>query len=80
MDDNLYESYVGFLLDGTLPETFVSTKSNFKREAKKYHVANRVLFRSSKKGRQHKQVLKSSELENIWTQFHVHGLHSGTFK
>ena len=80
MDVKLYDSFVDYLTtEGKkLPETFTSSKSNFKREAKKYCLEDGILFRTSKNRGIHKKVLKKSDLELVWSQFHDHDLHAGT--
>ena len=69
----LYESYLKFLEDGTVPEAVSSTTDNFKREAKKHTNLNGVLLRKGK------LVLKVNELSSIWQTHHVSLGHPGNF-
>jgi hypothetical protein len=80
MDVQLYDGYVGYLTspknERKYPTTFPSSKSNFKRDSKKFAVEDGVLFWTHKG--KHKKVLKVGDIELVWQQFHNHDLHSGT--
>ena len=67
----LYDSYLKYLEDGTVPEQVPSTSDNFKRDAKKHRNLNGVLLRNEK------IVLKVNELSSIWQTHHVSLGHPG---
>ena len=69
--NELYDSYLKYLEDGSIPQNVSSTAQNFKREAKKHTNLNGVLLR------QGKLVLKVSELSSIWQTHHVSLGHPG---
>ena len=67
----LYNAYLKYLEDGTVPDTISSTKENFRRDAKKHENLNGVLLRKKK------IVLKADELSSVWQQHHVGLGHPG---
>ena len=56
--NELYDSYLKYLEDGSIPQNVSSTAQNFKREAKKHTNLNGVLLRKGK------LVLKVNELSS----------------
>ena len=71
LSDKLYDDYVSYLNNKTLPSEVPSTKTNFVRDTLKYEVKNGVLIREKK------VVLKTSQLSSVWKQHHTDLLHPG---
>ena len=71
LSDKLYDDYVSYLTNKTVPSDVPSTKTNFVRDALKYEVKNGVLIREKK------VVLKTSQLSSVWKQHHTDLLHPG---
>ena len=69
----LYDSYLQFLENGSIPQAVTSTRDNFKREARKHTNLNGVILRKSK------LVLRVNELSSVWQTHHVSLGHPGTF-
>ena len=71
LSDKLYDDYVKYLTNGTIPDSVSSTVANFTRDAKKHEVKLGVLIRKKK------LVLKKSELGKVWKAHHIDLLHPG---
>ena len=66
MENTKYKQVVRYLQSGSLPKVFSSTKYNFLTECSKYTLKNKSLFRDGK------IVLKKSELNKVFKEFHQH--------
>ena len=67
MEDDSYQEVANFLLTGTLPTEFISTKSNFIATSNKFSLNGKCFW-----VRHGKLVLKKSELETVFKQIHQH--------
>ena len=65
MEDSIYQQYVSYLENGTLPIHFRSNKGNFIAAANKFDIRGNILYRNGK------IVVKSSEKDELWLQ-HAH--------
>ena len=75
MEDDSYEEVLDFLMAGTLPTEFTSTKSNFIATSNKFSLNRKNLLL-----RQGKLVLKKSEIETVFKQVHQHSGRDITYK
>ena len=67
MDPLEYNALVDYLGRGEFPKGYASTKSNFKKKAKKYELGG-----SGKLLRNGLEVVKKSEQKKIFNEFHSH--------
>ena len=68
MDEQIYSGFRNYLKYGRFPRNFPSTKSNFRREAKKYHVNKKgVLLRGT-----NLLVVRKSERKKLFKEMHQH--------
>ena len=67
MNDQLYAEVKEFLLSEKLPRTYASTKGNFIATARQYKVNRKGNLK-----RDDKIVVKDSETELMWNDFHQH--------
>ena len=65
MDNKEYKKVVRYLKNGTFPKR-MSSRSNFKKAAKKYQLKNDTLYRYGK------MVVKNCEKEGIYSKYHTH--------
>ena len=65
MDTTKYNGITRFLRRGTFPKS-ISSRSNFKKAAKKYQLKNETLYRYGK------MVVKQCDKEEIYSKYHTH--------
>ena len=65
MEDKEYSGIMRYLKTGRFPKT-ISSRSNFKKAAKKYRLKNKMLHRYGK------IVVKECEKEEIFSKYHTH--------
>lgn len=69
MDSTLYAELVDYLMQSTLPDTFCSTPSNFRRLAAKFEVNSLGNLLTQNDG---KIVVQAHEKEQVWNEIHGH--------
>ena len=75
MEDTRYQEVLEFLSSGSLPLTFQSTKSNFVALCQHYAVNSKGFLL-----REGKVVIRHSELDSLWAEYHEHSGMNGAWK